>query len=149
MTEALVHRGPDDEGHYSDPPNGVWLGHRRLAVVDLETGAQPMATADGTLVVVFNGEIYNASELRKELESEGRVFRSHHSDTEVLLHGYATWGTRFVERLDGMWAFALYDRRARRLLLSRDRFGRSRSTGRIVRGPSPSPRSSRRWRRIR
>jgi asparagine synthase (glutamine-hydrolysing) len=123
MIEALVHRGPDAEGWASDPQRGVWLGHRRLSVLDHQGGGQPMWSVDRRVVVVFNGEIYDASERRKDLESQGRVFRSHHSDTEVLLHGYLEWGEDFVERLDGMWAFALYDRALRRLLLSRDRFG--------------------------
>jgi asparagine synthase (glutamine-hydrolysing) len=101
MTAALVHR-----------------------IVDLETGDQPMATADGELVVVFNGEIYNHAELRSELEARGHRFRSDHADTEVLLHGHREWGDALVERLDGMWAFALYDRTRRRLLLCRDRFGK-------------------------
>jgi asparagine synthase (glutamine-hydrolysing) len=123
MTGALTHRGPDAEGTACDPERGVWLGHRRLAVVDLESGEQPMWTAERDLVVVYNGEVYNAPELRAGLEARGHAFRSHHSDTEVLLHGWREWGPALVERLDGMWAFALYDRRAGRLFLSRDRFG--------------------------
>jgi asparagine synthase (glutamine-hydrolysing) len=123
MTDALVHRGPDDSGSAVDREHGVWLGHRRLVVVDPESGDQPMWSEDGRVAVIFNGEIYDAAELRKELENCGRVFRSHHSDTEVLIHGYLEWGTDFIERLNGMWAFALWDRAARRLLLSRDRFG--------------------------
>ena len=134
MTLALAHRGPDAEGLWCDPERPVWLGHRRLSVVDLETGAQPMWTADGALGVVFNGEIYNHRELRAELAARGHVFRSDHSDTEVLLHGYREWGEGLVERLNGMWALALYDRPRRRLFLSRDRFGQkplywSRSAG--------------------
>ena len=123
MTQALVHRGPDAEGLWSDPDAPVQLGHRRLAIVDLASGDQPMWTPDGTLGVVFNGEIYNHAELRAELEAAGHAFRTDHSDTEVLLHGYREWGERFVTRLNGMWAFAIYDRSRRRLLLSRDRFG--------------------------
>ena len=134
MTLALAHRGPDAEGLWCDPERPVWLGHRRLCVVDLETGAQPMWTLDGALGVVFNGEIYNHRELRAELAACGHVFRSDHSDTEVLLHGYREWGEDLVARLNGMWAFALYDRPRRRLFLSRDRFGQkplywSRSAG--------------------
>jgi len=123
MTTALAHRGPDAEGTARDPERGVWLGHRRLAVVDLESGEQPMWTAERDLVVVFNGEIYNAPELRALLEGRGHRFHSHHSDTEVLLHGWREWGTDLVAHLDGMWAFALYDRSAGTLFLSRDRFG--------------------------
>ena len=123
MTQALAHRGPDAGGSAVDPDHAVWLGHRRLVVVDPEGGEQPMWSADRSVVVVFNGEIYDAPELRKELENRGCAFRSHHSDTEILIHGYLEWGPEFVERLNGMWAFALWDRRRRRLLLSRDRFG--------------------------
>jgi asparagine synthase (glutamine-hydrolysing) len=123
MAGALVHRGPDAEGFYSDPDAPVHLAHRRLSVVDLETGAQPMWTADGALGIVFNGEIYNHRELRAELEAAGCRFRSSHSDTEVLLHAYREWGEGLTWRLEGMWAFALYDRPRRRLFLSRDRFG--------------------------
>jgi asparagine synthase (glutamine-hydrolysing) len=123
MTDALAHRGPDAEGHWCDPDSGVWLGHRRLSVVDPECGHQPMASGDGQLVVVFNGEIYNHAALRRDLEGCGHRFVSDHSDTEVLLHAYREWGDDFVGRLNGMWAFALLDRPRRRLLLSRDRFG--------------------------
>lgn len=124
MTAALAHRGPDAEGTWSDPAPAVYLGHRRLSVVDLAGGDQPMATADGDLVVIFNGEIYNHVELRRELEKAGHTFRTDHSDTEVLLQGYRVWGRLLPTRLQGMWAFALYDRRQRTLLASRDRFGK-------------------------
>jgi asparagine synthase (glutamine-hydrolysing) len=123
MLRELVHRGPDAQGVWSDPQQGVWLGHRRLSILDLESGDQPMWTADDELGVTFNGEIYNHVELRAELEARGHRFRSAHSDTEVLLHGYREWGSALVSRLNGMWAFALLDRKRRRLLLSRDRFG--------------------------
>lgn len=123
MSSALAHRGPDAEGTAVDAERGVWLGHRRLAVLDLESGEQPMWTSQRDLVVVFNGEIYNAPELRRALEARGHVFVSDHSDTEVLLHGWREWGESMLERFDGMWAFALYDRAAGRLFLSRDRFG--------------------------
>jgi asparagine synthase (glutamine-hydrolysing) len=123
MTRSLAHRGPDGEGFFEDPKAAVWLGHRRLSVIDLETGKQPMWSRDGELGVVFNGEIYNHLELRRELEDRGHVFGTDHSDTEVLLYAYREWGGALVERLNGMWAFALLDRGRRRLLLSRDRFG--------------------------
>jgi asparagine synthase (glutamine-hydrolysing) len=123
MLDLVAHRGPDAEGIHVEARAGLGLGHRRLSVVDIETGQQPMWTADDRLGVVFNGEIYNHEELRKELESRGHAFRSDHSDTEVLLHGYREWGPALVPRLEGMWALALYDRRRRRLFLSRDRFG--------------------------
>jgi asparagine synthase (glutamine-hydrolysing) len=124
MSAVLVHRGPDGEGTWRDPVDPVWLAHRRLAVLDPAGGGQPMATPDGDLVVVFNGEIYNHAELRRELEARGHRFASDHSDTEVLLHGYRAWGASLLERLEGMWAFALYERRRRRLWLARDRFGK-------------------------
>jgi asparagine synthase (glutamine-hydrolysing) len=124
MNEMIRHRGPDAEGVWSDPAAGVYLGHRRLSIVDIGGGVQPMWTADGELGIVFNGEIYNHLELRAELEREGHRFLSDHSDTEVLLHGYRAWGPGFVSRLNGMWAFALYDRARRRIFCSRDRFGK-------------------------
>ena len=124
MTDALVHRGPDGEGHWVDMDNSVYLGHRRLAIVDLEGGFQPMWTQDGRIGVVFNGEIYNHQELRKELSAEGIVFQTDHSDTEVLLHGYKLWGDDLPARLNGMWAFVIYDRSKRQLFCSRDRFGK-------------------------
>ena len=124
MTDAIRYRGPDAEGHWWDEKEGVYLGHRRLSIVDLSGGGQPMWTADGQLGVIFNGEIYNHQELRADLTSRGRRFMTDHSDTEVLLHAYAEWGEGFVDRLNGMWAFVLYDRQKRRLFGSRDRFGK-------------------------
>ncbi len=124
MTNAIRHRGPDAEGFWHDPRERVFLGHRRLSIVDLAGGAQPMWTADSQLGVVFNGEIYNHSELRAELKALGHEFETDHSDTEVLLHGYRAWGDGFVERLNGMWAFAIYDKARRRIFASRDRFGK-------------------------
>ena len=122
MTRRLAHRGPDAEGFYVD--DRLHLGHRRLSIIDLARGAQPMSEAKGETVVVFNGEIYNHLELRAQLESRGCVFQSDHSDTEVLLHGYRVWGEEMVQRLNGMWAFALWDSPRKRLFLSRDRFGK-------------------------
>lgn len=122
MTDRLAHRGPDAEGFFVEGP--VHLGHRRLSIVDLSCGAQPMRTADGRLTIVFNGEIYNHAELRAELLARGCVFQTDHSDTEVLLHGYREWGPAFVSRLNGMWAFAIWDADHSRLFLSRDRFGK-------------------------
>jgi asparagine synthase (glutamine-hydrolysing) len=124
MTGLLSHRGPDAAGHWSDPVACVALGHRRLSIVDLGGGAQPMWTPDAGLGVVFNGEIYNHAELRAQLTGLGAVFQTDHSDTEVLLHAYRQWGDSFVERLNGMWAFVLFDRERRRLFGSRDRFGK-------------------------
>ena len=124
MNDEIVHRGPDAEGLWRDEAARVYLGHRRLSIVDLEGGAQPMWTPDGMLGVIFNGEIYNHLELRQELVALGQNFHSDHSDTEVLLHGYRAWGADFVSRLNGMWAFVIYDRVRRRLFCSRDRFGK-------------------------
>jgi asparagine synthase (glutamine-hydrolysing) len=124
MNETLVHRGPDAEGLWHDTRESVYLGHRRLSIIDLGGGRQPMWTADGALGIVFNGEIYNHIELREELIRAGHHFLTDHSDTEVLLHGYRQWGRDLPSRLNGMWAFALYDRVSRELFLSRDRFGK-------------------------
>jgi len=124
MTDAVRHRGPDAEGLWNDETARVFLGHRRLSIVDLTGGAQPMWTPDGQFGVVFNGEIYNHAELRAELQTLGCLFQTDHSDTEVLLHGYAAWGDKFVEKLNGMWAFVIYDRQRRRLFASRDRFAK-------------------------
>jgi asparagine synthase (glutamine-hydrolysing) len=122
MTARLAHRGPDDSGLWSDGP--VFLGHRRLSIVDLEGGHQPMVTADGDLILIFNGEIYNHAELRAHLKARGHLFQTDHSDSEVLLHGYRQWGADLPKRLNGMWAFVLYDRKNARLFCSRDRFGK-------------------------
>lgn len=124
MTDAIRHRGPDAEGHWVDESSAVFLGFRRLAIIDLAGGSQPMWTRDGRIGVIFNGEIYNHAALRGELKARGCEFLTDHSDTEVLLHGYAEWGDVFVERLNGMWAFVIYDRARRRLFGSRDRFGK-------------------------
>jgi asparagine synthase (glutamine-hydrolysing) len=124
MTRRLTHRGPDAEGYFEKLENGLFLGHRRLSVIDLACGAQPMASADGATTIVFNGEIYNHSELRAELLTKGYVFATDHSDTEVLLHAWREWEEGMLERLNGMWAFAIYDSRTRRLFLARDRFGK-------------------------
>ena len=124
MTRALAHRGPDTEGYVVDSESGVHLGHRRLSIVDLAGGAQPMTSVDGDLVIVFNGEIYNHAELRVALQSKGHVFQTDHSDTEVLLLGYREWGEGLLARLNGMFAFALHDRRKGDLFLARDRFGK-------------------------
>ncbi len=122
---ALRHRGPDDEGTltWSLPNGSAGLGHRRLSIRDLSAaGHQPMITDDGRFAIVYNGEIYNAEELRAELESGGCRFRSH-TDTEVILHGFAEYGPQVVERLNGMFAFAMWDSVERRLWLVRDRVG--------------------------
>ena len=103
MTSTLQHRGPDDQGYFSDGVIG--LGHRRLSIIDVEGGSQPIGNEDGSLQVVFNGEIYNFIELRKELEAAGHIFNTR-SDTEVIVHGYEQWGVNCVNRFNGMFAFA-------------------------------------------
>ena len=120
MTEVVRHRGPDGAGSFL--ANGVGLGHRRLSIIDLAGGSQPIENEDGTVQVVFNGEIYNFIELREELQSKGHVFKTR-SDTEVIVHGYEEWGLSCVERFNGIFAFALWDDAKRRLLLARDHLG--------------------------
>ena len=120
MSETLIHRGPDSDGMAIDGPVG--LAARRLSIIDLETGDQPLTNEDGNITVVQNGELYNYRELRRELEKAGHRFRSQ-GDTEVLAHGYEEWGLGFAERLRGMFAAALWDTRRRRLVLARDRYG--------------------------
>jgi asparagine synthase (glutamine-hydrolysing) len=121
MTRAVAHRGPDGSGTWIDGP--LALGHRRLAIIDLTpAAAQPMLSADGRYVVSYNGEVYNFRELRAELQARGRKFRST-SDTEVIVEGFSEWGASAIERFNGMFALALWDRKERRLLLTRDRFG--------------------------
>jgi asparagine synthase (glutamine-hydrolysing) len=120
MSGRLVHRGPDDDGIFCEGP--VALAARRLSIIDLDGGHQPIENEDGSAVVVQNGEIYNYRELKRELEGAGHRFATD-CDTEVLVHGYEEWGEAFVERLRGMFAIALWDKRRQRLLLARDRFG--------------------------
>jgi asparagine synthase (glutamine-hydrolysing) len=143
MTRSLVHRGPDEEGYFLNRPDAagccagvplrglerregdgnVGLGHRRLSIIDLATGQQPLANEDGTIWITYNGEIYNFEELRRELESRGHAFRTH-SDTEMIVHAWEEWGEEAVKRFRGMFAFALWDERKRVLWLGRDRLGK-------------------------
>lgn len=120
MTKALVHRGPDDEGFYLHGPLG--LGFRRLSIIDLGGGHQPMSDREESVWVVFNGEIYNFNELKQELDAHGHVFRTK-SDTEVIIHGYKQWGDEVLNRLNGMFGLAIWDARRKRLVLARDPFG--------------------------
>ena len=120
MTTAIRHRGPDGHGYFVDGEIG--LGHRRLSIIDLDGGTQPMANEDGTLQIVFNGEIYNFVELRKELEAFGHIFATR-SDTEVIIHGHEQWGADCVNHLNGMFAYALWDTKKRELFLARDHLG--------------------------
>jgi len=121
MSSAIAHRGPDGEGFYYDEKIG--LAHRRLSIIDItENAAQPMKNISSDIVLVYNGEIYNYIELKSELKDKGHTFRSE-SDTEVIIHAYEEWGFECLNRFNGMWAFALYDRREDLLFCSRDRFG--------------------------
>lgn len=120
MTDSITHRGPDAEGFYII--DNLGLGHRRLSIIDLNTGAQPMVFEEAELSISFNGEIYNYIELKEELTSLGHQFKTT-SDTEVILHAYQQWGVDFQNKLNGMWAFALWDAKKGQLLLSRDRIG--------------------------
>src|SRR5712691_2276511 len=121
MVRTLLHRGPDEDGLWAG--EGVALGVRRLSIIDIATGQQPMFNEDGTIAVVFNGEIYNFVELRAEMIAAGHRFRTDHSDTEVIVHLYEQYGDAFLDRLNGMFAIALWDAPRRRLLLARDRAG--------------------------
>jgi len=123
MTDTLAHRGPDEAGSFVSASDGLALGIRRLSILDLEGGHQPMWDEEGDHCVVFNGEIYNFAELRRELLAHGHRFSSDHSDTEVLVHGFEQWGTALLPRLNGMFAFAIWDRRNGRLVVARDRAG--------------------------
>ena len=124
MADSLAHRGPDDQGIWSDTEAGIALVHRRLSIVDLSSaGHQPMISADGRFIITYNGEIYNFQELRPELEARGVKFRGH-SDTEVMLEAFAAYGIEAtVKRLIGMFTIGVWDRRSRTLTLVRDRLG--------------------------
>src|SRR5882672_7514389 len=121
MTGVIRHRGPDADGFHRGP--GVGLGHRRLSIIDLSTGDQPIYNETGSIAIVFNGEIYNFAELARELEAAGHTFATR-SDTETIVHAYEQFGLDFVTRLRGMFAFALWDEGNRRLVLARDRAGK-------------------------
>ncbi len=143
MTRSLVHRGPDEEGYFLNRPDAagcyagvplrglarrggdghVGLGHRRLSIIDLKTGQQPLSNEDGTIWITFNGEIYNFAELRRELEAKGHSFRTN-SDTEMIVHAWEEWGEEACKRFRGMFAFAVWDERKRTLWLARDRLGK-------------------------
>ena len=121
MTDAIVHRGPDSEGFYID--SFIGLGHRRLAILDLSrNGHQPMQTNDCQQVISYNGEIYNFQEIRKELEKLGYIFKSQ-TDTEVVLYSFQEWGSKCLDKFNGMFAFAVWDKTKQELFLARDRYG--------------------------
>jgi asparagine synthase (glutamine-hydrolysing) len=127
MADAIAHRGPDDEGFFesgtSDGKYRLGLAHRRLSIIDLSAGHQPMGNEDGSIQIVFNGEIYNFQTLREELRGHGHVFATG-SDTETIVHAYEQWDTGCVDHFSGMFAFAIWDSRKQRLFLARDRFGK-------------------------
>jgi asparagine synthetase B (glutamine-hydrolysing) len=121
MTGALGHRGPDADGFFRSP--GAALGHRRLAIIDVARGAQPMSNEDGTVWIVFNGEVYNHAPLRQRLIGLGHRFQTR-SDTETIIHAYEEFGPACVEHLAGMFAFAIYDQKTGELFIARDRLGK-------------------------
>jgi asparagine synthase (glutamine-hydrolysing) len=120
MNQSLFHRGPDDQGYYRD--NFAALGMRRLSIIDLEMGQQPISNEDGSVWIIYNGEIYNYRELRAQLETKGHIFKTR-SDTEVIVHAYEEYGQDCVQHFNGMFAIAIWERSARRLVLMRDRLG--------------------------
>src|ERR1041385_2613651 len=122
MARTMHHRGPDDEGYHRQA--NIGLGFQRLSIIDLSGGHQPMSNEDDSLWIVFNGEIYNFQSLREDLEKTGRHRFKTHSDTEIILHLYEEYGERCVERLRGMFAFAIWDTKNKTLFLARDRFGK-------------------------
>ena len=125
ILNKLNHRGPDDKGYFLEKNRGssIFFSHNRLEIVDIFNGKQPMISSDGRYSLVYNGEIYNSKELRIKLEDLGYKFITDHSDTEVLIHGFIEWGKKLPEFLNGMWSFAIYDKKQNSLFLSRDRFG--------------------------
>ena len=134
MTDAMAHRGPDGEGFYID--SAIGLGHRRLAVIDLTPAAhQPMATESDGYVISYNGEAYNFQELRVELEALGHQFRSR-SDTEVVLHAFQEWGPECLHKLNGHFAFAVWDKKRQTLFLARDRYGTKAPLLHLCRAPA-------------
>ncbi|HQA05544.1 MAG TPA: asparagine synthase (glutamine-hydrolyzing), partial [Clostridiales bacterium] len=120
MADKIAHRGPDDEDYYID--DKISMGFRRLSIIDLEGGKQPILNEDGTKVLVYNGEIYNFKDIRKELIEKGHVFATN-SDSEVILHGYEEYGEKVCEKLRGMFAFAIWDKKEKTLFGARDIFG--------------------------
>src|SRR5215207_5122808 len=120
MLDSIAHRGPDDSGYYIR--GRIGLGNRRLSIIDIQSGKQPISNEDGTIWVVYNGEMYNYKTLRAQLESKGHIFYTN-CDTEVIVHLYEEAGERCVEQISGMFAFALWDERQQKLLLARDRIG--------------------------
>lgn len=123
MMRAIRHRGPDANGYFQDDDLPVFFGHQRLSILDHSGGAQPMSSQDGRFCIVFNGEIYNHLELRRQLQNLGRIFISDHSDTEVLLQGFAEWGKHLLSKLNGMFVFVIFDKATKKIFFARDRCG--------------------------
>lgn len=124
MTNVMSYRGPDAYGHHEDSANRVYLGHRRLSILDISGGVQPMWDNSHSYCIVFNGEIYNFLEIRNELSKLGHSFLTDHSDTEIILEAYKEWGESCVKKFNGMWAFAIFDTNKKKVFISRDRFGK-------------------------
>ncbi|HOK41959.1 MAG TPA: asparagine synthase (glutamine-hydrolyzing), partial [bacterium] len=122
IAETLNHRGPDDEGYYFDKENKIAFAHKRLSIIDLQTGHQPISNEDETIWIIFNGEIYNYKILKNELIIKGHKFKTK-SDTEVIIHCYEEYGENFVEKLNGIFAFALWDKRLKKIIVARDKVG--------------------------
>lgn len=123
MKQAIAHRGPDQNSDYIDESKGVFLGHHRLSIIDIKTGQQPMLNIDKSVILVFNGEIYNHLELRDDLKLKGYKFLTTNSDSEVLIHGWQEWGIELPQKLNGMFAFAIYDKHKKQIFCARDRHG--------------------------
>ena len=122
MNDAIAYRGPDGDGFHIEP--GIGFGHRRLAIIDVGGGHQPMWNEDGSVCIVFNGEIYNYAALWVELQALGHIFRTDHSDTETVIHAWEQWGPDCLARLNGFFALAIWDRNRGQLFLARDRLGK-------------------------
>ena len=122
MMNKLIHRGPDDDGFFVSQSDKIALGHKRLSIIDIEGGKQPFVSNDQNYVITFNGEIYNYIELRKQLLTKGYRFRTH-SDTEVLLNMFIEYGSEMLNMLNGIFAFAIFDKKSKQLFLARDHFG--------------------------
>lgn len=124
LVKKIEHRGPDDLGYYHDLNENLFIGHSRLSIIDLNDGKQPMISQDNNIIIVFNGEIYNHLELRKTLIAKGHIFKTDHSDTEVLIHGYREWKDKLLNKLNGMFSFVIYDKKNKDLFLAVDKLSK-------------------------
>jgi len=118
MAGVIEHRGPDGEGFFADKERGVGLANRRLSIIDIEGGAQPMSNDDQSIWITYNGEIYNFPELKKELEAKGKLFRTR-SDTEVILNAFDYWGVKCLNKFNGMWAFCIWDTKENKIFIEK------------------------------